>query len=380
MNGTARVSPDGTSAELWLPTQAPGINQLSAAGVLKTKPDRITVHTMYLGGGFGRRNEQDFVVDAVLLAKITGKPVKVVWSREDDVRNDKFRPLTGQFLQAGLDEDGNLSAWRHRIVAAGLYSRFNPAAYRQLQGRDAPVAEGHEITYSCLNQLHELFREERGYDVGFWRGVGTGYTKFASESFIDEIARAQRIDPVQFRLRLLAHHPRGSFIVRRAAETGGWGRKPRGGRALGFAYSDAWRSYVATVAEVSVDRKSGKIRVHEVWTAVDTGVAIQPDIIVAQMEGGTVFAVSAALHERITIEDGVVQQSNFHNYPLLRLADVPETHIEVFSTDNPPGGIGEAGIPTIAPAIANAVAALTRARVRQLPMLPERVQAALERV
>jgi len=376
MNATALVSPDGTSAQLWLPTQAPGLTQLAVSNVLKTTPDKIAVQITYLGGGFGRRVEQDYSVDAVLLSKATGKPVKVVWSREDDLKNDKFRPLSGQYLQAGLDEEGNLIAWRHRIVAAGLYARTNPAAYRQLEGRDQPVAEGHEISYACNNQLQELFREERGYDVGFWRGVGTGYTKFASESFIDEIARAQGVDPVQFRLRLLAHDARSSFVVRRAADMADWGRK-RKGRALGFAFSDAWRSYTAAAAEVSIDQKTGKVRVHEVWIAVDPGVAIQPDIIVAQIEGGAIFGISHALQERITIENGVVQQSNFNDYSLLRMADAPEIHVQVFSTDNPPGGIGEAGLPPMAPAIANGVAALTGARVRQLPMLPERVLAAL---
>ena len=377
MTSVARVSADGTACELWAPTQAPGINQVAIAGALKTTPDKITVHTTLLGGGFGRRLEQDFVMDAVLLSKATGKPVKVVWSREDDVRNDKMRPLTAQYLQAGLDGEGNLTAWRYRIVAASIYARFNPPAFQALKGKDLPVIEGHELSYSVANQLHELFREERGYDVGLWRSVGAGYTKFAIESFIDEIARAQGIDPVAFRLRLLAHNPRAQTVVRAAADMAGWDVR-RKGRALGLAFSDTWRSYIASVAEVSVDRPTGKIRVHNVWSAVDPGLAILPDNVVAQIEGATTFGVSHALLERITVRNGAVQQTNFHDYPLLRMADTPDIRVRVISTDNPPGGIGEVGLPPVAPAIANAVAALTGVRVRQLPMLPERVLTAMK--
>ncbi len=375
VNALARVSADGMSCELWAPTQAPGINQLAIAGALKTTPDKVTVNVMLLGGGFGRKVEQDFVLDAVLLSKATGKPVKVVWSREDDVRNDKMRPLAAQFLQAGIDADGNLSAWRYRIVGASALARLLPPVYELLKGKDEILIEGHEMSYSCNNQLHEYLREDRGYDVGPWRAVGAGYNKFAIESFIDEMAVAQRVDPVAFRLHLLAHDARARTVVEEAARMADWGRK-RPGRALGIAFSDAW-SYVASVAEVSVDRKTGRIYVHNVWAAVDPGLVISPDNVIAQIEGATIFGVSHALQERITVNQGVVQQSNFHDYPILRMADAPDVHVKVISTDNSPTGIGEAGLPPAAPAIGNAVAALTGARVRQLPMLPERVLAAL---
>lgn len=377
MNAVARVAPDNSVAEVWVATQAPSLNQLATAGALKIPPDRVTIYPTFVGGGFGRRLENDFVLDAVMLSQATGKPVKVIWSREDDVRNDKYRPLAAQYLQAGLDALGNLTAWRHRVVAASIYARFDPPAFQAARGMDAPVMEGYELSYSCANQRQEYLREERGLDVGLWRSVGPGYTKFAIESFVDEIARGQRIDPVAFRLRLLAHNARAAAVVRRAAEWAEWDRRRRKGRALGIAFSDTWRSYIATVAEVSVDRARGGIRVHRVWSVVDPGVAIQPDNIVAQIEGATMFGVSAALRERITIEDGVVKQSNFHDYPLLRMAEAPDVHVRVLSTDNPPGGIGEVGLPPVAPAIANAVFVLTGARLRSLPMLPERVLAAL---
>jgi isoquinoline 1-oxidoreductase beta subunit len=379
MNATAHVSADGTSAELWVPTQGPTLNQLATAAALKTTPDKVTVHTTMLGGGFGRRLENDFVVDAVLLSKASGKPVKVIWSREDDLKNDKFRPLVAQYLEAGLDAEGNVAAWRHRMVSASIYARFNPPAYAQLKGKDLPVIEGHELSYAIPHQLHELFREERGWDVGLWRSVGAGYTKFASESFVDEMARAQGVDPVQFRLRLLAHDDRAARVVRAAAAMADWDRK-RKGRALGIAFSDTWKSYIAAIAECSVDRATGKIRVHEVWCAVDPGIAIQPDIIKAQIEGAVTFGVSHVLTERVTVENGQVQQSNFHDYPLLRMADTPEIHVDILSTDNAPGGIGEVGLPPMGGAIGNAVATLTGARLRELPMLPQRVKRALAAV
>lgn len=374
MNALAQVTADG--AEVWVPTQAPTFVVLATAGALQIPPDKVKVHTTQLGGGFGRRIEQDFVIDAVLLAKATGKPVKVIWSREDDVKNDKYRPLTAQYLEAALDEQGNLSAWRYRIVSASIYARANPRALEASKGKDGPLTEGHELSYFVPNQLHEQLRDERGVDVGFWRSVGAGYTKFAIESFIDEIAQAQRIDPLAFRLRLLAHDQRASKVLRLAASMADWDRK-RKGRGLGIAFSDTWKSYIATVAEVSVDRKTGKIRVHELWSAVDPGIAILPDNVKAQIEGASVFGVSHVLGERITIKEGVVQQSNFHDYPLLRMADAPEIHVEVVSTDNPPGGIGEVGLPPTGGAIGNAVAVLTGARLRALPMNPERVLAAL---
>jgi isoquinoline 1-oxidoreductase beta subunit len=374
MNALASVTADG--AELWVPTQAPTLVVAATAGALKIPPEKVKVHTTLLGGGFGRRLEQDFVIDAVLLSKETGKPVKVVWSREDSLKHTRYRPLTAQYLEAGTDGSGAVSAWRYRIVSQTIYGRANPRAMEAAKGKDAPVVEGHELSYAVANQLHEQLLEGRGLEAGFWRAVGPGYTKFAIESFVDEIARGQRVDPVAYRLRLLASKPRAAAVVRKAAEMAQWERTRRG-RGLGIAFSDTWGSFIATVAEVSVDRKSGKIRVHELWSAVDPGIAILPDNVVAQIEGGSIFGVSHVLGERITLKKGVVQQSNFHDYPLLRLADTPEVHVRVMATDNPPGGIGEVGLPPTSGAIGNAVAALTGVRLRHLPMIPERVLAAL---
>ncbi len=378
MNALAGVSPTGDTAEIWVGTQSPNLTQFAAAGVLKTTPDKITVHNMMLGGGFGRRVEQDFVVDAVLLSKATGKPVKVIWSREDDVRHDKYRPLTAQLLRAAVDKDGTITAWRHRLVAPSFYGRTNPRALEAAKGIDTPVTEGMEISYAIRAQLMEYFREERGQDTGVWRAVGSGYTKFASESFLDEIARKQNVDPVAFRLKMLKDNARATKVIETVTAMAEWKRPRKNGRAVGFAFSDAWKSYLASVVEVSVDRKTGKIRVHEVWSAFDCGVAILPDNIAAQLEGSAIFGVSHALGERITFKNGVVEQSNFHDYPILRMADAPDVHVKVIGTDHPPGGVGEAGLPPIAPAIGNAVAVLTGARLRHLPMLSERVLAAMK--
>jgi isoquinoline 1-oxidoreductase beta subunit len=378
MNALARVSASGDSAEIWLGTQAPSLTQFAAAGALKTTPDKITVNTQMLGGGFGRRVEQDYTVDAVLLSKATGKPVKVIWTREEDVKHDKYRPLTAHLLRAAVDKDGTVSAWRHRVVAASFYARFNPRALEAAKGVDATVTEGMEMSYAIPAQKMEYLREERGRDVGVWRSVGPGFNKFAMESFIDEIARKQKVDPVAFRLRMLKENPRATTVVETAARMGGWKRARKNGRAVGFAFSDAWKSYIATMVEISLDDKTGTIGVHEVWSAVDPGVAILPDNVTAQVEGAAVFGVSHALAERITLKDGVPQQSNFSDYPLLRFADTPDVHVQVISTDNAPGGIGEVGLPPIAPAIGNAVAALVGVRLRQLPMSPDRVLAALK--
>ncbi|HEV8584440.1 MAG TPA: molybdopterin cofactor-binding domain-containing protein [Methylomirabilota bacterium] len=376
MNATAWVKPD--SVELWVPTQSPTLTMLTAAALTKLPPTAVKVNTTLLGGGFGRRLEQDFTSDAVLLSKEMGRPVKVIWSREDDVKNDKLRPLTAQYLEAATDDAGNVTAWRYRIAAPSIYARANPRAFEAAKGVDAPVLEGFELSYAVPNQMMEYLREERGWDVGFWRSVGAGYTKFAIESFLDEIARAHKLDPVAFRLKMLAGNPRAAAVVKKAAEMADWDGKRPAGRALGIGFSDTWRSYIATVAEVSVNRQTGKISVHKLWSAVDPGIAILPDNVVAQIEGAAVFGVSSVLGERITVKDGQVQQSNFHDYTLLRMADCPEIQVEVMATDNAPGGIGEVGLPPTGPAIGNAIAALTGVRLRRLPMTPARVLAALK--
>ncbi len=365
MNCTARVT--GDKIEVWAPSQSAFFVVGGLSRGLGYKPETITTHITLLGGGFGRRVEWDYVIDAALLAKAAeGRPVKAIWSREDDIQHDKYRPLVVQRLAAGLDAQGNLVALHHRVVSESIYARVVPPLFQKAGGRDAPVNEGaFELTYGIPNHLLEYLREQRGVEAGFWRGVGVGYTKFASETFVDELAAAAGRDPLAYRLQLLAKEARGRAVVEEAARMADWTRK-RPGRALGIAYSDTWSSHVPEVAEVSDDRQTGRVRCHEVWAAVDCGIALQPKNVAAQVESGIMFGLSH-VYERITFKDGVVQQSNFHDYPILRMNEAPKVTVKVIRTENYPGGVGDVGLPPLAPAVANAVAGLTGKRLRTLP-------------
>jgi isoquinoline 1-oxidoreductase subunit beta len=376
-NSTAWVKGDGT-VEVWTPTQSPTFVTLAASQVAGTTPDKVMVHTTFLGGGFGRRIEQDVTVDAVLLSKIMQKPVKVLWSREDDVKNDKFRPATAQHLEAALDHHGKIIGWRWRLVGESIFRRALPQALEAAKGFDAAVCDGHETNYTIANQYHDYVEDDRGIDVGFWRAVGPGYTVFAIETFMDELAHAAHKDPLAFRLEHL-DDPRAHKVLKAVADMAHWGRKSEG-TALGLAYAyypDVWYCHVAQIAEVSVDKESGAIRVHKIWAAVDPGTTISPANVAYQIEGGAIFGTSAALHERITIVNGVVKQSNFNDYPLLRINEAPRVQVKLLPDETARvAGVGESGLPPAAPAIANAVFALTGKRLRELPMLPERVKAA----
>lgn len=387
MNATAKVT--GDKIEVWAPTQAASLVQIVGAMVFKTKPQDITVHVTLLGGGFGRRFELDFIFDAIILSKVAGgKPVKVIWSREDDIRNDKFRPLTVQRFQVGLDGQGNVVGWHHRLVAESIFARVDPRHMVKSKGRDEPVDDGAEQVYALPALQIDYLQQKRGVDVGFWRGVGAGYTKFATEILIDEIARGKKMDPVAYRLEMLKHAPRAAAVVKAAAEMAGWGKPRANGRLLGIAYADFGpelpidspsKNHSAQVAEVSFDRNSGEIKVHNVWCAVDPGIAVNPKNIEAQIESSIVYGLSAALFEEITIKGGEVQQANFDTYRVLRQEDVPDIHVKVMpSLKDPPSGIGEVGLPPLAPAIANAIAGATGAKFRHLPLTPDRVKAALK--
>ena len=371
MNCTARVV--GDKIELWASTQSPFLLTSAVSLAAGFKPENITCNVMLLGGGFGRRIDADYAVDAALLAKaVPGVPVKVVWAREDDVQNDKFRPLAAQHLSAALDSKGNILALRHRVVAESIYARVAPALLEQAGGRDAPVNEGaYRLKYAIPNRVLNYLREQRSVDVGFWRGVGAGYTKFAIETFIDEIAALSGRDPIEYRLAMLANEPRARAVIQEAARMAQWEhRRPRG-RALGIAYSDTWNSHIAEVVEVSVDRRGGKIVVHEVWCAVDCGIALQPMNVAAQIESAVILGLGQAIKERVVFRNGSPLHSNFHNYPVPRFGDAPRVHVKVLTSDNRPGGVGEVGLPPVAPAVANAVAALIGKRLRRLPLEQE---------
>jgi isoquinoline 1-oxidoreductase beta subunit len=374
-NCTARV--DGDKIEFWAPTQSPFGVFLAAVKAHGFKPENVKINMTLLGGGFGRRAENDYAVDVGFLAKaVPGTAVKMIWTREDDTQYTRPRPLTVQRLEGGLDAQGNLTGLHIRIAGESIYRRFAPPAFQASGGKDLPLCEGaYELTYGMPSFALEQLFAETGVDVAVWRSVGGGYTKFAIETFVDELAAAAGKDPVDFRLQLLGKDPRGQRVIREVVEMSGYRtRKLAPGRALGLAYSDIWETYLAQVVEVSVDRKTGRINVHEVWSAVDTGVALQPKNIEAQIESSVVWGLSA-LREKLTYKDGVPLQSNFHDYPVLRMNEVPKISTKVIVTDNKPGGIGEAGLPPVAPAIANAVFKLTGKRLRDLPFKTEQLKA-----
>ncbi|MBL8628175.1 MAG: xanthine dehydrogenase family protein molybdopterin-binding subunit [Rhodospirillaceae bacterium] len=374
----ATIIHHGDHAEAWLSNQSPQIMQYLCANALGLALDKVTIHSTLLGGGFGRRTDGPEIIDAALLAKeMPGRPVKVLWDREDDIRADAFRPLSAQRVEIGLDANNNITGWWHRLVCASVYARIEPETFERYKGRDPVSAGGGTFPYAVPAQSVEWVRDERGKSVGAWRGVAASYMKLPIETLMDEIAGLRGADPVEYRLSLLDKEPRAAAVIRAVAEMADWA-KPRKGRALGFAYSDALSSHVAMVTEVSLDQKSGKIKVHHIWAVIDAGVAVQPGNIVAQMEGSILFGLGAALHEQINIHKGEVREANFDSYRVTQMADVPAIDVKIIPTAFPPSGVGEAGVAPVAPAIANAVARLTGGRrLRHLPFTPERARGAL---
>ncbi len=381
MNATASVSEDGKSAEIWVSTQTQSLSVMGAADALQTTMDRIALHPMYIGGGYGRRAEyrQKYIDDALFVSRAIGKPVKVIWSREDDVKDGAFRPLNAQCLRAALDADGRVTAVQQRIATCTVLEYMNEPRWARMTGARKTSGlsmGGAEMgRYAIPNFRAEHLLMERPSRVAAWRGVASSYTRFGNESFIDELAHLQNRDPLEFRLEL-AGNPRGRAVLEEVARLAEWSR-PREGTALGVAFADRGGSQSAGIAEVSVDEQTGVVRVHNFWIAIDAGFIVSPRNSVAQMEGNVVMGLSNALKERITITGGSVDQSNFHDYQIMRMNEVPDIHVSVLSNDNPPTGVGELGLDTTGAAVANAVFAATGARVRELPLLPDRVLAAL---
>ena len=379
LNAVASVSASGDSAEIWTGTQSQTTAQEATAKALGISRDRVKLNYFLMGGGFGRRGprDSDFTVDAVLLAKDAGRPVKVMWTREDDIANGRFRPLSAHYLRAGLDASGRLVAWHHRHVGDRVTPFFDPVRYEAGKRRDGILMNGTDLAgYDVPHQLVEQVYRDTGVRTAPLRGIGFVANKFATESFMDELARRRGVDPLRFRLDMLGKNPRGLKVLERVAQMADW-RRERPGRALGMAYIDYSGTHVAGIAEVSLDRASGQIRLHEFWCTLDCGIAVQPDNVVAQTESSIVYGLGIALSERITIKDGVVQQSNFYDYRVPRLDEVPLMHIEVIPTDNAPTGVGQMATPLIAPAVGNAIARLANVRLRHTPFTPERVKAAL---
>jgi len=379
LNSVASVSASGDAVEIWCGTQSQTVAVTAVANALGIPESKVKFNGMLLGGGFGRRGNRDveFIVDSVLMSKAAKKPVKVMWTREDDVHSGRFRPLYVNRIQGGMDASGKLVAWHHRVVCDRVLAFMDPVRYKTAKGRDNIAMRGTELpTYDIPNRLAEGIHEDTGIRTAPLRAIGVGQNCFANEVFMDEVAAKLGVDPVAYRLKHLEKTPRARHVIEEVARMADWGRK-RADRGLGFAYLDYSGTQLAGIAEVSVNRATGDIKVHNFWCTIDPGVAVHPDNVIAQTQSSIVYGLGLALTERITIENGVVTQSNFYDYHVPRQKDIPEIHIKLIATPNHPTGAGQMGTPLVAPAIANAVFQLTGARLRQQPMLGERVHQAL---
>ncbi|MEW6687977.1 MAG: molybdopterin cofactor-binding domain-containing protein, partial [Pseudomonadota bacterium] len=376
MNATA-LAKDGR-CEIWVGSQAPTLVKWFAAKAAGLPGEAVTVHTPFLGGGFGRRAEMDVTVQAAqIAARLPGVPVQLVWSREEDLQHDVYRPMAMARLRCALAPDGSIAAWHHRIVGQsctqGLTARLMPAAASDLM-KDKTVAEGaYDLPYAMPNRLVEHVLAHEPVPVGYWRSVGHSYNAFFVEAFLDEVARAARKDPFEYRRAMLARAPRHRRVLETAAAMAQWDRPlaPRGGvaAARGIALAESFHSIVAQVAEVELPARGERPRVRRVLCAIDCGMALHPGIVAAQMESGVVFGLSAALSGAVTLKNGRVEQSNFHDYEVVRMADCPEIEVSIVESGwEHLGGVGEPGTPPIAPAVANAVFAATGKPVRRLPI------------
>lgn len=362
------LRPDG--CEVWVGTQAQTAGREAIAKVLGLAPEKVKINTTFLGGGFGRRGnpQSDYIVMAAQVAKAAGKSVKVVWTREDDTKGGWYRPFWFNRLNGGLDANGNVIAWRHTVVGQSIMKGTPFEKVRVKNGIDPASVEGAaNMPYEIPNILVDLHSPEAGVPVQWWRSVGHSHTCFAVESFADELAHAAGKDPYQFRRAMLANHPRHRGVLDLAANKAGWGAALPAGRGRGIAMMESYGSFVAQVAEVSVE-SSRKVRVHRVVCAVDCGKYVNPSIIETQMQSAVVYGLSAALYGAITLKNGRVEQSNFHDYRVLRMDAMPVVEVHIAQNKENPGGIGEPGTPPIAPAVANAVFSLTGERIRRLPI------------
>jgi isoquinoline 1-oxidoreductase beta subunit len=368
----ATVKLEGDRCEIWTGTQFQSMDQLHAAGIAGIPPQNVSIHTLFLGGGFGRRATptSDFVSEAVHVAKAAGVPVKVMWTREDDIQGGFYRPLFVHRIEAGLDDKGLPSAWKHTIVGQSILTGSPFEKFMVKDGIDATSIEGvvdSPYLETVPARIVTLHSPRSPVTVLWWRSVGNTHTAFAMESMIDELAWAAGRDPLEFRTTMLAGHPRHKRALEVAAEKAGWGKPPPAGRARGLAVHESFGSIIAEVAEVSVDGQK-EIHVHKVSCAVDCGTAVNPLGIEAQVQGAVAFGLSAVLYSELTLKGGKVEQSNFHDYQVLRLPDMPEVSVHIIDSDAKMGGIGEPATAPISAAVANAVYALTKQRLRSLPL------------
>ena len=363
MNAIVSFSEDGKSAEAWVGTQAPGSNRSAIANVLGIDASKVNFHRTYVGGGFGRKATSDWVTEAAHLAKAVRKPVKLLWTREDDLKYGMFRPQSLQRMEASVDSSNKIIGWKHIIVGTG----------------DRLMGTGSATPYYAIpNQHIEVRNIDHGVRTKHWRAVGHGPNKFAIESFIDEIATDLSMDPLDFRLNLMKEFPRAQKVLKTVAEMADWNTPSPAGRAKGIAFAERSGSLAACVCELAVDTSSGRIILHKIWATLDAGIVVQPDNAIAQMEGGILMGMSSVLKERVTFMEGMVEQSNFDDYQILRADEIPDLlEVKIIDSEERPTGIGESGIPIIGGAIANAFATLTGKRLKHIPFTPEKVISAL---
>jgi isoquinoline 1-oxidoreductase subunit beta len=357
------------NCEIWTGTQFETVDRASAAQVAGLPPEKVQIHTTLLGGGFGRRANpnSDFVVEAVHVAKAAKAPVKVVWTREDDIRGGWYRPMWHDRFVAGLDSNGDPIAWTHTIVGQSITQGTLFEAFTIKDGIDSTSVEGAaDLLYGFPNLQVDLHSPKIGVPVQWWRSVGHSHTGFSVEAFFDEVAHAGGKDPYELRRKLLSNQPRMRAVLELAAQKANWGSKLPPGVGRGIATHFSFDSYVAQVVEASVEK--GAVKVHRVVCAVDCGLVINPDTVRAQMEGGIIFGLTAALKTEITLKDGRIEQSNFHDYQMLRIFESPEIEVHIVPSTENPTGVGEPGVPPVAPALANAIFAATGKRVRRLPI------------
>ncbi len=379
MAAVADVDSDGQGAEVWAGTQTQSWTARTVAQTLNIPVENVRLNMMTMGGGFGRRTAlmQNYVRDAVLCSQTVGRPVKVIWPREDDVKQGTFRPAAAQKIEAGLTTDGKLDGWYHKVATPSVIGFFNPLRWDVARPNDVISMRGAESKFYGIQDFRaDHLIMERHARLAPYRGIGASYTAFAAECFMDELAEQAGRDPLDFRLDLVADNPRGRHLLEKVAELSDW--RNRGDRALGLSFAGYSSSMAAGVAEVDVDPDWGEIRVKKIWAAVDAGLIVTPDNAHNQIEGGIIFGISMALSEKIDIENGEVVQENFYDYEITRAHQTPEIEIYIAEVDAPPLGVGEVGTPMVPSAIANAFYAAKGKRLRHMPFTPDRISQAID--
>ena len=356
--------------EIWTGSQFQTNDQYVAAAILGLQPEQIEIHTHFAGGSFGRRAvpDSDYVAEAVMIAKAIGgrAPVKLIWTREDDMRAGRYRPMSHHILEGGVDENGEVAAWRHKVTMQSFLAGTAFEAMIQ-EGIDGTSVEGaRNLPYAIQNMRVELQPADNGVPTLWWRSVGHSHNAFATEAFFDEMAHLAGKDPYHYRRDLLAEHPRYLAVLDLVAEKASWGENLGENRGRGIAIHESYGTIVAEVVDITLSDRS--FTVDKVYCAVDCGIAINPDVIRAQMEGGIGFALSAALREQITLVDGEVQETNFNTHRSLRIDEMPDIEVHIVPSSREPSGVGEPGVPPLAPALANALFDATGQRIYQLPI------------